>query len=158
MGQLLGSNGADVPKKDTDRGELLVLPAQENDGKSQYGLLIGCLVPENTSNEEAPSALNPRPKFQRFPVGSEKLIGNRNLVSCNLWLCVNDVALDPKDIEKSRRIYIDSVTKEKDNNDNPFVAFMHPPETRWKYIEVHNYWNLWFDDNFGEYQVSCVIE
>jgi hypothetical protein len=31
-------------------------------------------------------------------------------------------------------------------------------EKRWEYIERNGYWNLWYDDNIGGYEVTCEVE
>lgn len=157
-GVILGSNGAKVPYNDKEREELLLFPASKNNNVSQTGLLVGCLVPTNTSNGKLPSKENPRPEFRLFAVGSSSKIDNNDSTACELWLCINDAILDPKNLDTCRRIYIASVRGELNKNDNPFVKFMETAEDRWDNIVKNRYWNLWYDDNFGEYQVSCVLE
>ncbi|MCE9609881.1 MAG: hypothetical protein K8R23_06690 [Chthoniobacter sp.] len=31
-------------------------------------------------------------------------------------------------------------------------------EQRWNYIEEKGYWDLWYDDNMGEFQVKCTVK
>jgi hypothetical protein len=89
-----------------------------------------------------PSKINPRPseggRLIQF-VGNNSTLKNENNYPVRLWLTLNDAVLDS---EKT------SETAYKENKNGKKI------NSKWDYIKAHNYWNVWYDDNVGFYQIQ----
>ncbi len=64
-----------------------------------------------------------------------------------LWLIINDVMLDPRRIEESKNAYF-----------GPMEALTPlkrvEKDSSWSYIVSKSYWDIWYDDNLGNYLVQ----
>jgi hypothetical protein len=128
--------------------------------EADTGTLLACLHQEG---DPKPGKNNPRPD-NIIVVGSNCRIENKTDTECTLWLVVNDAVL--QDDEVSRRAYL----KIEDDNDpkiySPPQGFAYnandprswPPIQKWKYIVKHQYWQIWYDDNIGFYQVQIDFD
>jgi hypothetical protein len=120
-------------KADSERNEGLIVE------REKIGALLACLHIDGSGE---PNLLkNPRPD-------NIKIIGNRQNITndldqeATLWFTINDVVLDSSD--KSEKLYL------PDTNSPDYQK----AKNRWKYIKENHYWNIWFDDNSGFYQVK----
>jgi hypothetical protein len=106
----------------------------------KIGALLACLYIDGS----IPSVLNnPRPENIKI-IGDDKKITNDSDKEATLWFTVNDVVLDSIDLDKSEKIYL------PDTNSPDYQE----AKKRWEYIKKEQYWNVWFDDNSGFYQVK----
>jgi hypothetical protein len=124
---------------DSERNEGLIVK------RAKIGALLACLYIDG-SNE--PNLLkNPRPDNIKI-IGDEQKIKNDLDQEATLWFIVNDVVLDSINLDKSEKIYL------PDTNSPDYQE----AKDRWKYIIENHYWNIWFDDNSGFYQVKVERE
>lgn len=147
-----GGGGASAPEvKDTYRRDLKIAP------KSQDGVLLACL---HKQGEDLPGKDNPKPS-NLIVVGDSGVVVNSFSEPRTIWFVINDAVLDDSDV--SRRAYLEI---EKDNDQkvdarpdgfrehDPKNPQSWSPKERWKNIVELQYWNLWYDDNMGFYQIQ----
>ncbi len=137
-------------------GQLTICP------KADTGTLLACL---HQDGDPKPGKINPRPD-NIIVLGSKCRIVNKMDTKCTLWLVVNDAVLENDD--RSRRAYL-----EIEDDSDPKIYY--PPENfkgsynandpmswspiqRWRYIVKHQYWQLWYDDNIGFYQIQIDFD
>lgn len=130
--------------------------------KADAGTLLACL---HQDGDPKPGKNNPRPD-NIIVLGSKCRIVNKMDTKCTLWLVVNDAVLENDD--RSRRAYL-----EIEDDSDPKIYY--PPENfkgsynandpmswspiqRWRYIVKHQYWQLWYDDNIGFYQIQIDFD
>lgn len=126
--------------------------------KADAGTLLACLHREG---DPKPGKNNPRPG-NIVVVGSKCSILNKTDTECTLWLVVNDAVLE--DDDRSRHAYL-----EIEDDSDPKIYYPPPgfegaynandprswaPIQKWQYIVKNQYWQLWYDDNIGFYQVQ----
>lgn len=126
--------------------------------EADAGTLLACL---HRDGDPKPGKDNPRPK-KIIVVGSRCRIVNKTDAAGTLWLVVNDAVLEND--ERSRRAYLGI-----EDDSDPKIYYPPPgfqgaysandprswsPKQRWQYIVKHQYWQLWYDDNIGFYQVQ----
>ncbi|MBN1639406.1 MAG: hypothetical protein JW866_10590 [Ignavibacteriales bacterium] len=116
------------------------------DSAAPYGFLLAYIGPKS---KMPPSMYNPRPS-------EIKKVGNYGEIEYSseqnekgiLYLVVNDDVLGPND----RDIYISNEKARKTSYgiNAPTTVEMN---SRWIEIEKENYWNIWYDDNIGNFVV-----
>lgn len=81
-----------------------------------------------------------------------------------LWLVINDAVLENTQESKLAFLKVESENDRRIHNRpkgyrnyNPEEPDSWTPLDHWKYIQKRQYWNLWFDDNVGFYQVQVVF-
>src|SRR5262249_1057583 len=129
---------------DGDRDKLKVNPQEE------MGALLALLVAQG---DPAPGAINPRPQGIAS-IGKRGKISNTKSVSGRLWWTVNDSVLNNS--PESRGAYVGP----------PLVVPIDPKEEderekrvrQWDYIVKNQYWNMWYDDNIGNFLVQIEID
>jgi len=125
-----------LAQKDQNRTSILISP------KSKLGKIIGFI---KRSNDITPSANNPRPS------NIFEIEDNREYKFSEpgeLWLCVNDFLMSPNDGDLSYKAYIGATTgKEQQERIREF-----------KQIVNQGYWEIWFDDNIGEYMLQIDMD
>ena len=123
-----------VPAAHRDRNPLAIYPG------APIGAVIGYL---QVAGGAEPSVINPSPPGVLLIGAEERITHGADEDIATLWLAVNDIMLT----EDSRDAYI-GVDDDMDALDRG------RRERRWAYIEQHQYWDLWWDDNVG----SLVIQ
>lgn len=129
----LGPRGApyqSTRQLDKARRSLLI------ENKANIGAIIGFF---KKSTDIPPGPSNHRPKGKFIVDLSDGGFKNDSDEKVRLWLVVNDMYLDPNNIQASKDAYIG-----KDKKKEPM----------WNYIESKDYWHIWFDDNIGHYLVQ----
>jgi len=126
--------------------------------EAESGTLLAHL---HRDGDPKPGKNNPRPD-NIIVVGTKCRIVNKTDAECTLWLVVNDAVLEND--EKSRRAYLGI-----DDDSDPKIYYpplgfkgaydendprSWSPKQRWQYIVKHQYWQLWYDDNIGFFQVQ----
>lgn len=114
------------------RQELLIDPS------ARIGTLLGYLQPESASQPDL--AGNARPEGIRT-IGYGRTMRNDASETARLWLIVNDILLTNDDVAKQ--------------------AYLRDPDSegyekraqRWPEIVRDNYWDLWWDDNVGQFVI-----
>ena len=122
--------------EDILRKSLLVAP------DANKGMLLGYLGAADYGDEIKPSKDNPRPG-KILKLGGDKTFRNTTKETQELWLTVNDYYLN-KEAEKAYFSGEDARQQLKDGTDR----------ASWEYIVKNEYWELWFDDNLGEYLIN----
>ncbi len=126
-----GEPWVNLSQSDALRRKLLILP------DANIGALLGYLHAAGTPE---PSIHNSKPEGI-IVIGEETVVVNNSQQEVELWLVLNETILDPNDLERSKKGYI-----------NPEKRIFW--EKRWEYIVRDNYWDLWWDDNIGHYLVQ----
>ena len=122
--------------KDRMRTNILVKP------ESKLGTVIGFI---QKPGDVPPGENNPRPP-STFEVQNNKTFTSSS--KGQLWLSVNDFLMSPKERELSKQAFIgESIGRERKEREKEFEN-----------IENQAYWNLWFDDNIGEYLIQIDIK
>lgn len=107
------------------------------------GALLACL---RATSEPPPSIPhNPHPSRLKY-VGEGTILTNSEDSPLELWFCINDIALDPRNIEESEKAYRTPEIK-------PGTPEWDKETLRWKYVKDHSYWTLWWDDNIGQFHI-----
>lgn len=137
----IGPKGRDwenIRPKEERRKKGLIDP-QNNIGS----LLVALVKPDGTEPDVRD---NPRPKELRH-IGDKAIIKNDFNQEVELWFIVNDVALFSNDLEKSKDMYMGPSRDltEKEEKDL---------QERWNYIKQEGYWDLWWDDNIGHFNIQ----
>ncbi|MBD2123407.1 hypothetical protein [Trichocoleus sp. FACHB-262] len=101
------------------------------------------------SGKPEPSLENPL-RGEAIVVGASGTIKNNNEVPVTIWLVINDAVLENS--EKSRSAFV--APDNTDTSATEKIAEGPSAAERWRYIQQKQYWNLWFDDNVGFYQVQ----
>jgi hypothetical protein len=153
-----GGTTGDKQVKDTYRQQLKIKPT------SPDGVLLAFLHQKGSSE---PGKDNPRPggPSEIVVIGSNGEVKNHSGVEKTLWLVLNDAVLanDPQ----SRLSYM-AVERDDDprvdvrpTGFSEYIADDPRSWTsreHWNYVLKEQYWNVWFDDNMGFYQVQVVFE
>ncbi|MEP0874000.1 hypothetical protein NDA01_30305 [Trichocoleus desertorum AS-A10] len=127
--------------KNTYRQDLKIEP------QAADGTLLAYL---HQGGEPEPSRENPL-RDKAIVVGASGKITNDKPVPVTIWLVINDAVLENS--EQSRLAFVNP-----ENTANSDTRKSAEDEKRWKYIQQRQYWNLWFDDNVGFYQVQFDFE
>lgn len=126
-----------VSAPDDLRKDLLVDPNQ------RIGKLLGYLAEPELEEKSRPGADNPRPG-KILPIGKNEVIHNTEGFERELWLVVNDMYLN----EDAENAYVGNVTGK----------IKQARLEAWKRIKQDKYWQLWFEDNIGEFLVNIIYE
>lgn len=132
---------------------------------SPQGALVGALVEDGAPEPGIPSEAlpcrhhTPSTKF----IGRESELLNNGSRTATLWLCVNDLALSPnaKDTYSKGRNPTQtadghpSSTTDRRKISSAFEAAWRLPKD-WEHINSQQYWDAWFDDNLGSFQVIVL--
>ena len=145
-----GNNSApDV--RPTYRNQLRIKPT------AQDGVLLAYL---QKKGDAIPSIDNPRPE-PIFVVGASNEFRNDTDDPRILFLVINDAILNNSDESAKAYFEVDDLNDAKlKKRDGRFKNFdpQNPeswtPLERWDYVRGQRYWNLWFDDNMGYYQIQ----
>jgi hypothetical protein len=142
---------------DFQRDDLKIIPGLP------HGILLAFL---HAAGEVPPSKYNPRPSGSIVVVGASGSLKNDSAVPRNLWLVMNDAVLDAS--ERSRLAYLgiegreDSTIETTPKRTRPILissaAREWTPLQHWLHVRNNNYWNLWYDDNVGFYQVHVTFD
>ena len=147
-----GGSGQGATGKESCRARLRIVP------KAGYGALLAYL---HKKGDPPPGKENSRPSPINV-IGESGSITNDSDVPRSLWLVINDAVLFPND-EASKLAYleVENMADTKINRrPSKFKSYdKDVPESwtileHWRYIETHQYWNVWFDDNVGFYQIQ----
>lgn len=136
---------------DAPRDKFLIEPG------ATYGKLLGYL---QCGNAEAPSKTNPRPAGINA-IGNDGTVENRaEDTCCRLWVVVNDTFLDSSDEAKSKYLMTEQLLRDrygklpdKDTGKAEFVT-VSAQNAKWQQIVERGYWDLWFDDNIGNFFID----
>jgi hypothetical protein len=111
------------------------------DPDSVPGVLLAYLA---TEKKDEPDFMNPRgkDKGRLHKIGSSWHLKAPSEGTFTLYLSVNDIFLSRRDFE----MYKKTTDKEK--------GIVGTAAQRWEVIESNNYWNIWFDDNLGDFLVN----
>ena len=112
--------------------------------KSKIGSLLAYFHPGGGGNP--PSNTNIRPG-KIYPVGKKRVIRNPHDIGAEIWLIVNDIYFDPKDLKRMERIYIGE-------NDKSTSEKMKTKKAAFDEIVKEKYWHAWMDDNIGNFFVQ----
>lgn len=146
-----GPEGGPLKKEtglDRRREALLIDP------KIGYGTLLAYVRPRSTA---PPGIRNPVPDGIQV-VGKCQRIRNRSKEPGELWLVVNEAVLS--DTEKAHNAYVtdQAILNEaygfKDSDGTIPKLTVEEMERRWEYIRAQSYWDVWWDDNIGEFLVQ----
>lgn len=139
--------------EDAQRKALLVVP------NANKGMLLGYLAEANYVGKKNPSKYNPRPEGI-LELGADRTFRNTSKETQELWLTVNDYYLN-KDAEDA---YLSGEDARENTctKDQATTKTKNPAEAEnkiksracWKDIVESKYWELWFDDNLGEYLIN----
>jgi hypothetical protein len=126
--------------RDVYRRNFLVNPS------AYLGVIIAYLQKDG---EPDPSIQNQRPK--NLETIYEHTVIESPGYESTLWLIVNDVLLDPSRVDESKNAFFgpldDLNSKEKKEK-----------ESTWNYIISKDYWDVWYDDNIGNYLIQLKIK
>lgn len=137
--------------KDTYRQKLKI------DQLVEDGVLLAYLQKEGDAD---PGKYNPKPDGL-IVIGAHGVIANKTPDTRTIWLVINDAVLSDTELAKKAYLEIDReddpTIKVRPNGYNNYdesepkswTAFEH-----WQYVQKNQYWELWFDDNVGFYQVQ----
>jgi hypothetical protein len=145
----IGENERDLRCIDRKRRPLLIAP------KAAYGSLLAYV---NPANAEVPSAKNPIPAgIQVVSQPNSSLVySNTTNVAGRLFFTINDIVL--KDDPEYRKDYItDQKCLDDSYGQNPRRT-VEDMEKRWDQLTKNNYWDIWFDDNIGEFLVQISYD
>jgi len=126
--------------RDVYRRNFLIKP------EAPMGVIIACF---QKAGEPDPSIQNQRPK-ELSTIYEHTEIETPPYES-TLWLIVNDVLLDPSRIEESEKAYYGP--KEKLEKKDKLKK-----DSIWNYIISKDYWDIWYDDNIGNYLIQLKIK
>ncbi len=132
-----GPEGYDsgLAEKDRYRSPILISP------RSNLGKIIGFV--------KSPNDITPGPKY-RSPNNTFEVENNTVYTpkeTGELWLCINDFLLGPEDDEKSLKAYIGETRgREREKRIQEFNKIL-----------TQGYWEIWFDDNIGEYMLQIDL-
>lgn len=132
-----GPEGVDFQStnpRDTRRKKGLIVQ------KDNIGALLAYLHIDGGDKSEPDLLDNPRPTGIRV-IKQGRKITNKSEQEATLWFIVNDVVLDSSD--ESAQMYL----PDKNNPD------YQEKKEKWDYVKQEQYWDIWFDDNSGFYQV-----
>jgi hypothetical protein len=121
--------------QETNRESHLIAP------NIRPGTLLAYLA---TEKQDEPDFKNPRgnDKGRLYNIGNSRQIKAPSEGTFILYLSVNDVFLTKEDSKMYKR----TTASPK--------GFIGTPDERWKEIEKNDYWNIWFDDNLGDFLVN----
>jgi hypothetical protein len=158
------------PEKDLgDRRNFLISQHRNDDNPDPLvGNLVGFLQADGIDLPD-PGADNPRPigtsKNKVFHIGHEHTITNETGHKANIWLSVNDIALDSSKAARqaylgdstvyvrnflaSQRLSLMSKTEQKRQADTIWSSHLKT----WERIREAKQWDLYFNDNIGTYLV-----
>lgn len=109
---------------------------------------IGALIAYMRKHGESPPSIgvNPRPDGLCY-IGKNSTLKNTGKTDVELWFCINEIALDPNNLLESEKAYR--------NTDFKVDSDAYKNETaRWKAIQSNSYWDIWWDDNIGSFDIS----
>jgi hypothetical protein len=138
---------------DQIREPLLIEP------KASYGSLLAYIKPANAAE---PNVKNPIPSNIQVINSPSSQLGysNPDGLQGRLYFTVNDIVL--KNDPKYKQAFISdpecldrSYGKDSSGKSKLTVAQM---EQRWNRVTSNNYWNIWFDDNIGEFLVKISYD
>jgi len=130
--------------------------------EADAGTLLAYL---HRDGDPKPGKDNPRPD-NIIVLGSKCRIVNKTDTECTLWLVVNDAVLEDDDRSRNAYLQIEDDSDPKiyyppsgfegayNANDPRSWAPIH----RWEYIVKHQYWQIWYDDNIGFFQVQIIFD
>lgn len=127
--------------RDNERWKFLINP------NAKMGTIIGYLQKDG---EPDPGFQNPRPDNLITIYENTKI--NFPNYSTTLWLIVNDVMLDSKRLVDSKSAYFgpeEELIKEKKLSEK---------DSSWAYITSTGYWDIWYDDNLGNYLIQLKVK
>lgn len=124
-------------KRDNDRRNFLINP------KADMGVVIGFFQKDG---DEDPGPQNPRPN-NLITIYEQSVITTPNYPA-TLWLIVNDVLLDPAKMSQSKAAFLGPIEKDTD------LDKYKMREKSWEELVKKNYWDIWYDDNIGEYLIQ----
>lgn len=137
----VGPNGsAYQPDAENDEEELRRMLLVDPD--APIGKLLALL---RKPDEPSPGIENARPG-EIFKVGEDGTVTNDSKEDATLWLTVNDMYLN--DTKDAQEAYIGSVKDEKKQKERLEA---------WQRIKKQKYWNLWFEDNIGQFLVKITF-
>jgi hypothetical protein len=125
---------AGLAEKDRYRTSILISP------KSKLGKIIGYV--------KSPNDIIPGPK-NRSPANIFEVESNIVFTPSKtgeLWLCVNDFLLSPNDSDSHKAYVGDTQGRERSERIQEFNK-----------IVSQGYWEIWFDDNIGEYMLQIDL-
>lgn len=139
------SNKFPTNERDSLRSNFKILPSEN------YGCVLACIIPnEDVKNDKYPNKFHPVPKNIQF-IGNRKTITNNTGKDGILFLVVNDTYCDRT--EKCKQAYFG-----KQNIDKIPSPEIDTLNNRWKFIMDKSYYNVWFDDNIGEFTIQVEYE
>lgn len=128
-----GSRFIAESEADTARQQLLIEP------KAHIGMLLGYLAEPRLPENEEPGKNNPKPG-EIVKLGDRRTIRNQHEEERVLWLTVNDMYLN----NGGRKAYVGDAT-----GDTLDIYLK-----QWNQIKEKEYWELWFNDNIGQYLIT----
>ena len=151
-----GQKGAFQEVKLSYRKQLKISP------EADAGTLLAYL---HRDGDPKPGKNNPRPD-NIIVVGSKCRILNKTDTERTLWLVVNDAVLENDD--RSRHAYL-----QIEDDSDPKIYYSASefkgvynvkdprswaPKNKWEYIVKNQYWEIWYDDNIGFFQVQIDFD
>lgn len=139
--EYVGSPVKNINPSDHLRNKLLV---KEN---ADYGIVLGCL---HVGGESEPNCRNNQRPKDIFVIKDGAISNNRNK-KATLWLIVNDLLINsnPETFEEAKEAYIRP--KEEGEDSAKY-------EEQWNRIVEEEYWDIWYDDNIGQYLIQITIK
>ena len=137
----VGPEGGSQPtetRKELMRRRVLI------DSRSDWGALLAYVLPDGRPK---PGKLNPAPDGVCL-LGADGIVANSAGQNGTLWLTVNDSVLRHDDLALSKEVYLSGSTNCTSRS------------KCWDRIVSNQYWDVWFDDNIGQFlvQVDFVID
>jgi hypothetical protein len=138
---------------DQIRESLLIEP------RASYGSLLAYIKPANAAEPNVKNPIPPNIQVINSP-SSQLGYSNPDGLKGRLYFTVNDIVL--KNDAKYKQAFISdpacldrSYGKDSNGKSRFTVAQM---EQKWDRVTTENYWNIWFDDNIGEFLVKISYD
>lgn len=120
-----------------------------------YGRLLAGLNPKE---DNAPGVTNPRPKDLKIEnIGTCYTFKNNTGRTQRLYLIVNDNFIDSKDTVEFKKYYIGDEVVWEELGSIATKSKMDTLSKKFKTIVKEEYWNIFYDDNIGNFFVQVSI-
>lgn len=128
------------------------------DSTAKYGRLLASLYPSKA--KYPPGIDNPNPSDnQIFNIGSQNSFANTSGKNCRLYLIVNDNFIDPRDSVRFKGYFVgnEEIWKKMALQPCSIANKIQENTTKFNNIRNEQYWNIFYDDNIGNFFVKVSV-